>query len=90
MALLVLDSNDLLFVSSVFGRALHCLAKIGDDLFLEPQVDGLAVRAINSSRSAFVSFLFSPDFFTSYSRLPPNKDAREEDVKSKLPMKVRI
>ena len=40
-------------VVSVFGRAVHALAKIGEDLYVEPQKDGLAIRTINGSRWAF-------------------------------------
>ncbi len=50
----------------VFGRAIHAIAKTGEDLYVESQKDGLAFRTINSSRSAFISFLFYPNFFTNY------------------------
>ncbi|TRY70631.1 hypothetical protein TCAL_17281 [Tigriopus californicus] len=50
----------------VFARAIHSLAKIGDELYLVPQIDGLALRTINSSRSAFTSFLFNPAYFSVY------------------------
>ena len=48
----------------MFARALHAMAKIGEDLYLSPQRDGLALRTMNTSRSAFASFLFEPVFFT--------------------------
>ena len=47
----------------MFARALHAMAKIGEDLYLSPQRDGLALRTMNTSRSAFASFLFEPQFF---------------------------
>ena len=34
----------------LFGRAVHSLAKIGDDIYFEPQQDALTLRAVNSSR----------------------------------------
>eukprot|EP00095_Tigriopus_kingsejongensis_P001639 snap_masked-scaffold121_size336169-processed-gene-2.1 protein:Tk01639 transcript:snap_masked-scaffold121_size336169-processed-gene-2.1-mRNA-1 annotation:"cell cycle checkpoint control protein rad9a" len=49
-----------------FARAIHALAKIGEELYLVPQTDGLALRTINSSKSAFASFLFNPNFFSVY------------------------
>ncbi|KAM9557612.1 cell cycle checkpoint control protein RAD9A [Guaruba guarouba] len=50
----------------VLGRAVYSLSRIGDELYLEPTEDGLSLRAINSSRSAFASFLFAPLFFQRY------------------------
>ena len=34
----------------LLGRAVHSLAKIGDDIYIEPQADSLTFRAVNSSR----------------------------------------
>ncbi|XP_057233308.1 cell cycle checkpoint control protein RAD9A [Malurus melanocephalus] len=50
----------------VLGRAVHSLSRIGDELYLEPTESGLSLRAVNSSRSAFASFLFAPLFFELY------------------------
>ncbi|XP_022109832.1 cell cycle checkpoint control protein RAD9A-like [Acanthaster planci] len=50
----------------VFGRSIHCLSKIGEDLYIEPLDHGLALRTVNSSRSAYACFLFAPSFFLSY------------------------
>ena len=51
----------------MFARAIHSLAKIGEELYVDPSIDGLAIRTVNSSRSAFVSYTFKPSFFSSYS-----------------------
>ncbi|XP_072033808.1 cell cycle checkpoint control protein RAD9B-like [Amphiura filiformis] len=50
----------------VFGRAIHCLSKIGEDLYIEPLDNGLALRTVNSSRSAYACSLFAPTFFMQY------------------------
>ena len=69
------------------------MAKIGEDLYLSPQDDGLALRTINSSRSAFVSFLFHPTFFNRFEREQNDQDSSESDSQNestncKITMKV--
>lgn len=47
------------------GKVIHCLAKIGDEVYLEPSLDSLTLRAVNLSRSAFAQFSFGSSFFSS-------------------------
>ncbi|XP_072354150.1 cell cycle checkpoint control protein RAD9A-like isoform X3 [Scyliorhinus torazame] len=82
---------------SVIGRAIHALSRLGDDCYLEALEEGLALRTVNSSRSAFASFLFAPAFFQKYEhRIPPAAGDTEysgsntENFRCKIVMKVRI
>ncbi|NXO00031.1 RAD9A protein, partial [Rhinopomastus cyanomelas] len=57
------------------------LSRVGDELYLEPTDSGLSLRAVNSSRSAFASFLFAPLFFQRYETGGP------QPLRCKVPMK---
>lgn len=68
----------------VLGKAVHSLSRIGDELYLEPLEDGLSLRTVNSSRSAYACFLFAPLFFHQYQAATPGQDL----LRCKILMKV--
>ncbi|XP_031705603.1 cell cycle checkpoint control protein RAD9B [Anarrhichthys ocellatus] len=69
-----------------FGKAVHALSRIGDELWLDPMVRGLALRSVNSAHSAYACFLFSPLFFQHYSLGSVSEQGRKT-INCKLIMK---
>ncbi|KAK9673123.1 hypothetical protein RND81_12G147800 [Saponaria officinalis] len=49
-----------------FARAINCLAKLGNELAIQASSSLLAFCTLNSSRSAYQSISFKPDFFDVY------------------------
>ncbi|XP_062240657.1 cell cycle checkpoint control protein RAD9B [Platichthys flesus] len=86
----VLEGNGVKVVTpccvAVFGKAVQALSRIGEDLWLDPMVKGLALRSVNAAHSAYACFLFSPMFFQHYSLGSGSEPARET-IKCKLVIK---
>ncbi|XP_019949310.1 cell cycle checkpoint control protein RAD9B isoform X2 [Paralichthys olivaceus] len=78
----VLEGNGV----KVFGKAVHALSRIGEELWLDPMVKGLALRSVNAAHSAYACFLFSPMFFQHYS-LGRGSEQAHETIKCKLVIK---
>ncbi|XP_067378212.1 cell cycle checkpoint control protein RAD9B [Channa argus] len=70
----------------VFGKAVHALSRIGEELWLDPTVKGLALRSVNAVHSAYSCFLFRPLFFQHYS-LGSGSEQDSGTIKCKLLMK---
>ncbi|KAF7695205.1 cell cycle checkpoint control protein RAD9B isoform X1 [Silurus meridionalis] len=75
----------------VFGKAVHALSRVGEEIWLDPLEKGLAVRTVNKAHSAYACFLFSPMFFQHYTsmsdQLQDNKYAKcKVSLKSVLPL----
>eukprot|EP00128_Syssomonas_multiformis_P017825 Colp12_sorted_trinity150504_noHs@36439 len=58
-----------------FARAIHCLAKLGDEVTIRAQKDKLIFSTVSASRSAYGTFTFYPNFFDEYEVILPAKDA---------------
>ncbi|NXX53264.1 RAD9B protein, partial [Scopus umbretta] len=71
----------------VFGRAIHALARISDEFWFDPIEKGLALRSVNSSRSAYAYVFFSSMFFQHYCWTAVSQPCQKEKQLS-LPCKL--
>ncbi|OWK61160.1 Cell cycle checkpoint control protein RAD9B [Lonchura striata] len=73
----------------VFGRAIHAIARISDEFWFDPVEKGLALRSVNSSRSAYACVFFSSMFFQHYCWTAVSQPCQKEKQLS-LPCKLII
>ncbi|NXE24032.1 RAD9B protein, partial [Ardeotis kori] len=73
----------------VFGRAIHAIARISDEFWFDPIEKGLALRSVNSSRSAYAYVFFSSMFFQHYCWTAASQPCQKEKQLS-LPCKLII
>ena len=78
---------------TVLGRALHALARIGDELYLEPVNEGLTFRTVHSNHSVYAEVHFTNQFFSYYNcpLLVGGRAQSEDDadaLKCRINMKV--
>ncbi|NXO56457.1 RAD9B protein, partial [Aramus guarauna] len=73
----------------VFGRAIHAVARISDEFWFDPIERGLALRSVNSSRSAYAYVFFSSMFFQHYCWTAVSEPCQKEKQLS-LPCKLII
>lgn len=50
----------------ILARAIHTLAKIGDEMYVNPQEESISFRTANMARSAYSDFTFHKNFFSYY------------------------
>ncbi|NWI60624.1 RAD9B protein, partial [Calyptomena viridis] len=74
---------------AVFGRAIHAIARISDEFWFDPVEKGLALRSVNSSRSAYAYVFFSSMFFQHYCWTAVSEPCQKEKQLS-LPCKLII
>ncbi|KAF1466142.1 Cell cycle checkpoint control protein RAD9B, partial [Megadyptes antipodes antipodes] len=73
----------------VFGRAIHAIARVSDEFWFDPIEKGLALRSVNSSRSAYAYVFFSSMFFQRYRWTAVSQPCQKEKQLS-LPCKLII
>ncbi|XP_053139289.1 cell cycle checkpoint control protein RAD9A isoform X2 [Hemicordylus capensis] len=69
------------------GKAVHTLSRVGDEVYIEPLQEGLSLRAVNASRSAYACFLFAPLFFQHYQPKESGPDPDAGVLRCKVFMK---
>ncbi|XP_012253809.2 cell cycle checkpoint control protein RAD9A [Athalia rosae] len=68
----------------ILAKAIQSLAKIGDEMYVEPQDNGLSFRTVNMAKSAYASFMFYDKYFSFYTF----GDLEQEDaLKCKIAMR---
>ncbi|XP_012532856.2 cell cycle checkpoint control protein RAD9A [Monomorium pharaonis] len=50
----------------ILARAIHTLAKIGDEIYVNPQKESISFRTVNMAKSAYSDFTFHKSFFSYY------------------------
>nr|XP_028595604.1 cell cycle checkpoint control protein RAD9A [Podarcis muralis]XP_028595613.1 cell cycle checkpoint control protein RAD9A [Podarcis muralis]XP_028595622.1 cell cycle checkpoint control protein RAD9A [Podarcis muralis] len=69
------------------GKAVHSLSRVGDEIYIEPLQEGLSLRTVNASRSAYACFLFAPLFFQLYQPGESESDLDAGGFRCKVLMK---
>eukprot|EP01118_Nematostelium_gracile_P017754 TRINITY_DN768_c0_g2_i1.p1 TRINITY_DN768_c0_g2~~TRINITY_DN768_c0_g2_i1.p1 ORF type:complete len:408 (+),score=104.75 TRINITY_DN768_c0_g2_i1:103-1326(+) len=64
----------------LLAKSIQCMAKVGEDLYIEASAQRIAFRTLNASRSAFLAFYLDERFFESYTL----QDGMEKKCQVKL------
>lgn len=68
----------------VFAKALHALAKVGDNLYIEASESNLMFISFNLRKTVFVKYIFNENFFSYY------EATEKQNVICKIQMKTLI
>lgn len=68
----------------IVAKAIHALAKIGDEMYVQPQSNNLSFRAVNMANSAYADFTFYENYFSYYDF---NDLEEDEALKCKISMR---
>ncbi|XP_054006441.1 cell cycle checkpoint control protein RAD9A isoform X1 [Hylaeus anthracinus] len=50
----------------ILAKAIHALARIGDEMYIEPQETGISFRTVNMANSAYADFTMFQNYFSCY------------------------
>ncbi|TGZ55955.1 cell cycle checkpoint control protein RAD9A [Temnothorax longispinosus] len=50
----------------ILAKAIHMLARIGDEIYVNPQEESMSIRTVNMAKSAYSDFTFDKNFFSYY------------------------
>lgn len=68
----------------ILAKAIHMLAKIGDEMYVNPQQEFISFRTVNMAKSAYSDVTFHKNFFSYYTL----GDLEEEEAqKCKISMR---
>ncbi|EDV20180.1 uncharacterized protein TRIADDRAFT_61311 [Trichoplax adhaerens] len=71
----------------VFGKAIQCLSKVGDELYVQINENGIDLRTVNSSRSAYSRMEFKSRFFSTFRVRESDSGGSDSILKCKINMK---
>lgn len=74
----------------IFGRAIHALSKIGDELYVQALENGFSLRTLNLARSAYACILFLPEFFMVYKDFNASQQSSSESSQLSLKCKINM
>lgn len=57
-----------------FAKALHCLCRLGNEIYVESKEDKIHIKTWNASRSTFASFSFEQSFFEVITPFSPEEN----------------
>lgn len=70
----------------VFAKALHALAKVGDNLYIEASDSNLTFVSLNLRKTICVKYTFFDSFFSSYEVTDNQEVSCKIQMKTLLPL----
>lgn len=77
-------------ILSVFSKAIHALAKVGDDMYIEARKEKLTLITLNLRKTICVRYHLLDSFFSSYELNEGELNEQCEAITCKIHMKTLI